>query len=68
MSFAVENRGPDALDFTMDCSEAVNAASHRGSLVYKAAAVGPGELALLHHLSPAGPGMWSWSYECEPVR
>jgi hypothetical protein len=64
VSFAVENLGDAPLDFTMDCGNARNAASHRGSLQHTAA-VAPGALALLHHLSPAGPGLWSWSYECE---
>ncbi|KAH8065857.1 calcium-dependent cysteine-type endopeptidase [Aureococcus anophagefferens] len=64
VSFAVENLGEKPLDFTMDCGNARNAASHRGSLQHTAA-VAPGALALLHHLSPAGPGLWSWSYECE---
>ena len=48
----------------MDCAGAQNAVSHRGTLLAKAT-VPPHKLALLHHLSPRGPGMWSWSYECE---
>ena len=64
VSFAVENCGAGDLAFTMDCGAAKNAVSHRGGLAYTATAP-PGKIALLHHLSPRGPGMWSWSYECE---
>ena len=64
VSFGVENVGASLLDFTMDCSDARNCASHRGALCYRCD-VAPGETRLLHHLSPKTSGAWSWSYECE---
>uniref|UniRef100_A0A7S3NKC3 Calmodulin n=1 Tax=Aureoumbra lagunensis TaxID=44058 RepID=A0A7S3NKC3_9STRA len=65
VSFAVENLAfNNFLHFTMDCSKANNALSHRGCLV-ASDSIAPGEVKLIHHLVPAGPGTWSWSYECE---
>ncbi|KAJ1446178.1 hypothetical protein M885DRAFT_547486 [Pelagophyceae sp. CCMP2097] len=67
VSFAVENLGLDMLVFTMDCSNAANAESHRGALSWTEP-VDPQSVAVIHHLQPAGPGTWSWSYECEWAR
>lgn len=68
-SFAVENTLHDrAIHFTMDCSKpaTTNAISHQGHLVVTRT-IRPRALTFLHHLYPAHPGTWSWSFECDWV-
>ena len=88
-------RRHDFLVFTMDCSNATNAISHRGSFASSLLAplmmifsrrvskvtpllpvgrlswterIPPRATAVLHNLTPASPGTWAWSYECEWTR
>ena len=63
VSFAVENKASETLEFTLDCGGSTNVMSSRGTLV-ATQLIPPGETKVMHHLMPTDAfGPWGWSYK-----
>jgi hypothetical protein len=63
IALAVENNLSSTIRATVDCSDSVNAVSHRGSDLYGEEIIAPGEMQVVHFLMPNGPGKWKMAYK-----
>lgn len=65
----MENKTTDKLlELTMDCEGSTNTRSHIGSL-QRTVTVPPGEVELIHHLSPTeAHNPWGWTYSLRFVQ